>query len=82
MAVLVRGVCGLRMVVKMMINRKTGKLEAKPRRREIETVVIIREECEVCDGTGLIHDEQTYDCYKCQGRGMVQVSERKSISHE
>lgn len=66
----------------MRINTETGQLEAKERMREIETVVIVREECEVCDGTGLIHDEQTYDCYKCQGRGMVQVSKTKEIAYE
>lgn len=66
----------------MRVSRKTGKLEPKERRREIETVVIVREECEVCDGTGLIHDEHTYDCYKCQGRGMVQVSKTKEIAYE
>lgn len=66
----------------MRINTETGQLEVKERVREIETVVIVREECEVCDGTGLIHDEHTYDCYECQGRGMVQVSKTKEIAYE
>ena len=58
------------------------KLVAKPRRREIETVVIVREECEICDGTGLIRDQYTDDCYECQGHGMVQVSKTKEVTHE
>lgn len=67
----------------MEINVGNGQLEAKKRMREIETVVTIREECEVCDGTGLVYEGQyTSDCYKCQGRGMVQVSKRKEIDHE
>lgn len=60
-----------------------GELVAKKRMREIETVVTVREECEVCDGTGLVEREcRRFDCYECQGRGMVQVSKRKEIKHE
>lgn len=60
-----------------------GELVAKKRMREIETVVTVREECEVCDGTGLVEQEgRRFDCYECQGRGMVQVSKRKEIKHE
>lgn len=66
----------------MKIDLQTGKLISKPRRREIETVVIVREECEMCEGTGLIHDQHTYDCYECQGQGMVQVSKTKEVTHE
>ena len=66
----------------MQFDLKKKKLVAKPRRREIETVVIVREECEMCEGTGLIHDQYTYDCYECHGRGMVQVSKTKEVTHE
>lgn len=66
----------------MRVDLKKKKLVAKPRRREIETVVIVREECEMCEGTGLIHDQYTYDCYECQARGMVQVSKTKEVTHE
>lgn len=57
--------------------------EGKKRMREVETVVTIREECDVCDGTGLLQQEgRTFDCHNCQGRGMVQVSRKKEIRHE
>lgn len=66
----------------MQIN-KSGKLEAKKRLQETETVVTVREECEVCDGTGLLYqDERALDCFECQGHGMVQVSRKKEINRE
>lgn len=48
--------------------------------RETETIVIVRETCEQCEGMGLLHMEgHTFDCDKCMGRGMVQVSKKKHI---
>lgn len=48
----------------------------------VERIVIIRETCERCEGTGLIHEGYTYDCPVCQGRGMVQVSKTKEVLDE
>lgn len=70
------------------IDLATGKLVAKEekemeKQREIETVVIVRETCEQCEGTGLLHmNEHTFDCDKCNGRGMMQVSKKKFIERE
>lgn len=61
----------------------TKELEAKGRMREVETVVIVREECELCNGTGLLTEkEHTYDCGICQGHGMNQVSRKAVIDRE
>lgn len=60
-----------------------GKLVAKKRLYETETVVTVRQECEVCDGTGLLRqDGRTLDCYQCGNRGMIQVSQKKEVSRE
>ena len=64
----------------MRYDLENKELVAKDRKQEIETVVIIREECEVCNGTGLNQMEgRTIDCYECQGYGMIQVSKKKTI---
>ena len=72
----------------MRYDLKLRRLVAKEEKeimieREIETVVIVRETCEQCEGTGLLHmEEHTFDCDKCNGHGMVQVSRKKTIERE
>ena len=63
----------------MRIDPTTGRLVAKKLPQEIETVVTVKEHCERCGGTGLIFDQYTYDCPICQGHGMVQISQTKTI---
>ena len=72
----------------MRYDLKLRRLVAKEEKeimieREIETVVIVRETCEQCEGTGLLHKEgYTFDCDRCNSRGMIQVSQKKTIERE
>lgn len=50
--------------------------------KEIEITTIVREKCEKCGGTGLVHKPKTYECDVCKGRGMVKVSETKVTKNE
>lgn len=55
-------------------------MEAK---KEIVTIVIIREECEVCEGTGLLKVKgRTIECHKCKGYGTNEVSKTKETRYE